>query len=81
MTAVIAGAVITELVTVLNWLSQYSGDPLRGWQIPALSGATLLTGWIFIANPGPPSKWLLIELGLPKKPGRPAQVVRPMSLL
>jgi hypothetical protein len=20
------------LVTVLNWLSQYSGDPVRGWQ-------------------------------------------------
>lgn len=71
MTAVIAGAVITELVTVLNWLSQYSGDPLRGWQIPALSGATLLTGWIFIANPGPPSKWLLIELGLPKNRAAP----------
>jgi hypothetical protein len=50
MTAVIAGAVITELVTVLNWLSQYSGDPVRGWQIPALSGATLLTGWIFISQ-------------------------------
>ena len=52
VTAVIAGAVITELVTALNWLSQYSGGPVRGWQLPALSGAVLLTGWITISQPG-----------------------------
>ena len=52
MTAVIAGAVITELVTALNWLSQDPGGSLRWWQLPALSAAMLLTGWISISQSG-----------------------------
>ena len=50
MTAVIATAGATELVTLLNWLSQYPGGRLRGWQLPALIGAILLTGWLAIGQ-------------------------------
>ena len=56
MTAVIAGAVVTELVTILNWLSQYSGGQLRDWQVPALAGATLMTGWLAASTVGAASK-------------------------
>jgi hypothetical protein len=52
MTAVIATAGATELVTLLNWLSQYPGGRLRGWQLPALIGAVLLTGWLAIGQGG-----------------------------
>jgi hypothetical protein len=52
MTAVIATAGVTELVTFLNWLSQYPGGRLRGWQLPALVGAILLTGWLAIGQGG-----------------------------
>jgi hypothetical protein len=52
MTAVIATAGATELVTLLNWLSQYPGGRPRGWQLPALIGAILLTGWLAIGQGG-----------------------------
>jgi hypothetical protein len=52
MTAVIATAGVTELVTFLNWLSQYPGGRLREWQLPALTGAILLTGWLAISQGG-----------------------------
>jgi|HubBroStandDraft_4_1064222.scaffolds.fasta_scaffold326272_1 hypothetical protein len=52
MTAVIVVAGATELVTLLNWLSQYSGGRLKEWQLPALTGAILLTGWLAIGQGG-----------------------------
>lgn len=52
MTAVIATAATAELVTLLNWLSQYSGGRLKEWQLPALIGAILLTGWLAISQGG-----------------------------
>jgi hypothetical protein len=52
MTAVIATAGATELVTLLNWISQYPGGRLKGWQLPALIGAILLTGWLAIGQDG-----------------------------
>jgi hypothetical protein len=39
MTAIITGTAITELITVLNWLSQYSGGSLRG-----MAGASTCRG-------------------------------------
>lgn len=66
MTPVIAGAVMVQLVTVLDWLSQYPGRDNQGWQIPALSGATLLTGRIAISQSGAARKRAnKEELGLP----------------
>jgi hypothetical protein len=56
VTKVIAGAVLTGVVTVLNWLSQYSGGPLEIWQLPALTGVVVPTGWIVISQSGAASK-------------------------
>ena len=41
MTAIIVGVVTTQLVTLLSWLSQYPGGPIRVWQIPALLAETI----------------------------------------
>jgi hypothetical protein len=52
VTTIIASAVTTGAITALNWLSQDSDSSLRWWQLPALSGAMLLTGWIVISQSG-----------------------------
>jgi hypothetical protein len=52
MTTVIVTAATAELATLLNWLSQYSGGRLKEWQLPALIGAILLTGWLAISQGG-----------------------------
>jgi hypothetical protein len=52
VTAIVATAGAAELATTLNWLSQFSGGRLRGWQLPALIGAILLTGWLAIGQGG-----------------------------
>jgi hypothetical protein len=49
---VITVALATELVTFLDWLSSYSGNPLNSWQLPALTGAMLLTGLVAIGSLG-----------------------------
>ena len=66
MTAIIVGVVTTQLVTVLSWLSQYSGGPIRVWQIPALLADTYLAGLIISQSGAALKKGYETILGLPK---------------
>lgn len=65
-TKVVVGALLTGVFTALTWLSQYSSGPLKVWQLPALSGAALLAGWIVISQSGAASKRAsILVLGCP----------------
>jgi hypothetical protein len=60
-----AGAALIA-ITILGWLSSYSGGHVRLCQIPELAGVEILTALMALANSSkPPYKWLINILGMP----------------